>query len=178
MNRKIAKSLRGFTLIQTLIVIALIGVLAIAIVVIFDPIDQIKKANDNKRKSDLALIQKALQEYYNDFGKFPLNPGNCLEDFSQCKIVRLDGKTVEWGESFAPFMKLLPKDPSKNKTYIYYVKENRQSYYMYANLDRGQDGQACNSGGPCLSLSYNGFKNDKPCGEICNYGVSSSNVTP
>jgi len=177
MNR-IPKLLRGFTLVQILIISALIGVLAIAIVVIFDPIDQIERANDNKRKSDLALIQKALQQYYNDFGKFPPNPGNCLEDFSQCKVVRLDGKTVEWGESFAPFMKILPKDPSKNKTYIYYVKTDRQSYYMYANLDRRKDEKACNKGETCLSIGYNGFKNDKACGEICNYGVSSRNVSP
>ena len=169
-NKKIAKLLSCFT------VIGVIGVLVIAIVLLVDPITQIQKVNDNKRKSDLAQIQRSLEQYYKDFGRFPPNPGDCLEDVNNCKIVRLDGRTVEWGESFAPYIKILPQDPSKNKTYIYYVKIDGQSYYMYANLDRG-DSQACNSGKACSSLSFIGLSNTA-CGGICNYGVSSLNVSP
>lgn len=168
---------KGFTLIEIIIITGVIGVLVIAAVVLFDPITKSEKANDSRRKSDLAQIQKVLQQYYKDFGKFPPNPGNCLQDAIKCKIVRLDGRTVEWGESFNPYIKILPKDPSKNKTYIYYVKTDRQSYYMYANLDRGQDSKACNSGLACSSLDLNGLS-PTACGGICNYGVSSGNVTP
>ncbi|MEK7534557.1 MAG: type II secretion system protein GspG [Patescibacteria group bacterium] len=167
---------KGFTLIKILI-IGIIGISTIIAVILIDPITQIQKANDSKRKSDLAQIQRAIKQYYEDFGKFPPNPGDCLQDVNNCKIVRLDGRTVEWGESFAPYIKILPKDPSKNKTYIYYVKIDGQSYYMYGNLDREEDPQACNSGKACSSLSFIGLSNTA-CGGVCNYGVSSGNVTP
>ena len=169
---------RGFTLIQILIIMGILGVLATVAVVLIDPIAQIQKANDNKRKSDLLQIQKALLRYYKDFGKFPPSPGNCLQDVNNCKIVRLDGKTVEWGESFAPYINILPQDPSKNKAYVYYVKTDRQTYYLYASLDGGQDLQACHlDGSACNSIITNGI-DPNACRGICNYAVSSENVTP
>ena len=33
--------------------------------------EQFKKADDTKRKSDLAQIQRALEAYYQDFGMYP-----------------------------------------------------------------------------------------------------------
>jgi type II secretory pathway pseudopilin PulG len=153
--------------------------LTIAIFVLFDPVGLVQKAQDSKRKSDLKDIQKALLQYYKDFGKFPSNPGNCLRNVNNCKIVRLDGTTVDWdrGEGFSPYLKTLPRDPSKNKTYIYYVKPDRQAYYLYASLDRGQDKETCNSGLACSSLAVNGLS-PTACGRVCNYGLSSANVSP
>lgn len=169
----------GFTLIENLIIIGVIGVLTIAIFVLFDPVGLVQKAQDSKRKSDLKDIQKALLQYYKDFGKFPANPGNCLRNVNNCKIVRLDGITVEWDrrEGFSPYLKTLPRDPSKSKTYIYYVKPDRQAYYLYASLDRGKDKETCNSDLACPSLAVNGLS-PTACGGVCNYGLSSANVSP
>lgn len=168
---------KGFSLIRSIIVIGVIGIVSLAIVVLFDPVALIQKAMDSKRKSDLAKIQGALQQYYKDFGKYPPNPGDCLTDSSQCKMVRLDGTTANFGEDFNPYVKILPKDPSKNKTYVYYA--SGQTYYLYASLDRGgRDRKACDKdGGACDSIKTNGIDYNA-CGEICNYGVSSGNVSP
>lgn len=167
---------KGFTLIQTLIIIGFIGVLTIAAFILFDPLSLIQKIHDSRRKSDLALIQKALQQYYKDFGRFPPNPGNCLMDSSQCKMVRLDGTTADFGEEFNPYLKILPKDPSKNKTYVYYT--SGQTYYLYASLERGGKDGACHAdGSACDSIKTYGI-DPTACGGICNYGASSGNVTP
>lgn len=174
---RIYKLRSGFTRIQFLITIFVIGIVVGFVFFIFDPLAQIKNANDVKRKIDIKQIQSLLDKYYKDFGKYPQNASDCLKNANYCKMVRLDGTAVEWGESFKPYTERLPKDPS-GKIYIYYVTPNRQSYYLYASLDNIQDKELCNGGSMCLSLKTNGFKDESLCKGICNYGASSPNVSP
>ncbi|MFH1561734.1 MAG: type II secretion system protein [Patescibacteria group bacterium] len=54
----------GFTLVELLIVIALIGVLAAALVATLNPIEQINKARDARFKNDAAELLAALERYY------------------------------------------------------------------------------------------------------------------
>lgn len=156
-------SAAGFTLIELLIAIAVIGVLAIGIVTLVNPSAQIQKANDSRRKSDLAQIQKALEVYYQDIGTYPPNP-TTPRDY---RIKGLDGNTVDWGLSWAPYMATLPKDQNSSKKYVYV--STGQAYYLYAALDReSMSLSSVPAGASCgLSLSID-----------CNYGVSSPNVSP
>jgi len=49
-------------------------------------------------------------------------------------------------------------DPSR--TYVYFTTDNGQTYYLYANLERGAyDKEACNKGEVCESISDNGIEN-------------------
>lgn len=161
---------RGFSLVEVLIVIAVIGILAGATIAILNPAVQIQKANDSKRKSDLVQIQKAFDTFYQDNGKYP--------DAANNKIKSLDGNIADWGTQWLPYMAQLPKDPSSSKNYVYVKSLTGQAYYLYANLDRGgNDPQACfPSGNPCSSAVTNGVS--AACGGNCNYGVSSPNVSP
>jgi hypothetical protein len=77
----------------------------------------------------------------------------------------------------------LPMDPIAQNTYVYYspATSNGQTYYLYANLETGGlNPQACNKGLACLSLLAGtaGFPTANACGGVCNYGVSSANVSP
>lgn len=63
---------RGFTLIELLIVIAIIGVLAAGILIIINPLGQLKKARDAQRKSALAQVRNALDAYAVFNGKYPI----------------------------------------------------------------------------------------------------------
>ena len=67
---KIANS-RGFTLIEILIVIVLLGILAVAVLSAINPLEQIKKARDSGRKSDSAELLNAHERYYTTFGCYP-----------------------------------------------------------------------------------------------------------
>ncbi len=76
-------------------------------------------------------------------------------------------------------MSVLPKDPTSSKKYVYYsTGKDGQTYYLYANLDRGgNDSQACfSTGSACSSAVSSGIGTE--CGGNCNYGVSSPNVSP
>lgn len=161
---------KGFTLTELLVVIALIGVLAGALVTIFNPIGQIQKSQDTKRKADLDQIRKALELYYQDTGRYP--PSTL--DFR----ISYNGNPVSWDSTWSTYMARVPGDPKPPKTYIYYVPDPAgQTFYLFTSLDRGAaDAQACNSGNACTNAASGPGAN--ACGGVCNFGVSSPNVLP
>lgn len=162
---------RGFTLIELIVVFGILGALSMLLIATLDPIAQFQKSRDGKRKSDLGQVQKILEQYYQDNGRYPVHSTSS----PTYRIVKLDGTTAEWGQAFTPYANVLPKDPISSKNYVYY--SSGQSYYLYASLDRGsKDPQAC-SGGVCSSLTSNNIS-PTACGGTCNYGVSSPNVSP
>lgn len=61
----------GFTLVELLIVIALIGVLAVALVATLNPIEQINKATDARYKNDAAELLAAIERYYASNLQYP-----------------------------------------------------------------------------------------------------------
>lgn len=169
----------GFTLIELIVVIGIISILSAMVITVLNPFDQFEKARDARRKSDLAQIQKALEQYYQDTGKYPSSTSTTY------KIIGLNAGTIDWGTSNTsnwPYMNVLPQDPDNSRTYVYY--STGQSYWLYASLERGsKDPQACNSGNACTTLGTSGFPTQHACDKngtaiICNYGVSSPNTAP
>lgn len=69
---------KGFTLIEILIVIVIIGILAALILAAINPIDQIKKANDVSKKSDSAELLNALERFYATFLYYPTCGGGYI----------------------------------------------------------------------------------------------------
>ncbi len=165
---------KGFTLIELLVVIAVLGIVAGTLFTVINPAKRIGQANDSKRKTDLAQIQKALEQFYQDNnGKYPTTS-------SDYRIVGF-GEPISWGTPWSGYMNVLPSDPNAVKQYVYVSLSNGQSYRLYASLDLGgNDSQACfPSGALCLgatgiSCCVGGSNN---CG-VCNYGVTSPNITP
>lgn len=60
---------RGFTIVELLIVIVVIGILAGLVVTTYAGVQD--RARDAQRKSDITAIQKALELYHIDHGAFP-----------------------------------------------------------------------------------------------------------
>ena len=54
---------RGFTLIEMLIVVALLGVLAVVFLSAINPIHQVNKARDTRRSSDLGQYRNSLENF-------------------------------------------------------------------------------------------------------------------
>lgn len=156
--------------------------MAVGIIMALNPLAQIQKARDASRKSDLSQIQKAVETYYNDFGQYP-----AADTSTQNYRIKADANTtLEWGSKGWQYMSSLPKDPSSSKNYVYYSPScppfcpAGQSYYIYASLDReGNDTQTCKGGAVCNNVPA-GACCSQTCDPnvICNYGVSSPNVSP
>jgi len=165
---------KGFTLIELVIVVAVIGIISAIALTALDPMTQFKKASDGKIKSDLAQMQRAFESYYEDNGRYPVSIDNKIENLAS-------GSPINWGDPWTPYMDFLPKSPGDpDRTYIYFANSDGQTYFLYANLERGAyDSQSCNGGETCASIVTNGISGT--CGQEnggCNYAVTSSNVNP
>lgn len=65
---------KGFTLVELLIVIALLGALAIGLIGALDPFEQLKKGTDTGTRNTVSEIQSAVIRYYALKGSMPWCP--------------------------------------------------------------------------------------------------------
>lgn len=142
---------QAFTLTEILIVIALIGVLAAAILVSGDYFSQVNKGRDAKRKSDLAMFQVKMEDYYTDNNRYP---DSSLMD--ECRV------------PLSGYIDLIPCDPLGNPYFYEVDSVNGQWYRIYTALDYNQD--------PAI-VAVGCINGCGPSGNVAfDYGVSSSNV--
>ncbi len=167
----------GFTFIELLVIIALTAVLVVVFIRFIDPITQLRKGWDGKRKTELSTMQKVFEDWYNDKNRFPTAAEIC---FNAASTPRTDdfGKTAcsceVCGKNAAsppssPYLPSFPCDPqSTTREYLYDYDcsgSNPAFYRMYTKLSIETDPAitelGCQYGcGPAPDYAY-------------NYGISS-----
>jgi prepilin-type N-terminal cleavage/methylation domain-containing protein len=113
------KQKQGFTLIEILIVVAIIAILASVVLVGLGPTQQ--QGRDARRLSDLREAQTALELYYNKNGVYP--------DGATWDAMR----TALVGGSIG--VSQIPNDPSTNATYYYQSFSGDSTYVIGAKLE-------------------------------------------
>lgn len=108
---------KGFTLIEILIVVAIIGILASVVLVGLGPVQ--RRGRDARRISDLRQVQTGLELYYNKHGIYP-----STSDWPTLQ------STLK-GDSLG--ISNVPDDPSSGKHYQY--ASDGASYVVAANLE-------------------------------------------
>jgi len=162
MNKK-----KGFSLTELLIVMAIIAIMVAIFTGAINPIAQINKVNDSRRKKDLNRIKISFEDYYNDNNCYPnqmvidqlMTASNCGEDM------------------FAPWLRDWPCDPVSKQPYRIVIEGSTDCpdwFKIYANLENRRDkdilegwynyGEFYRFGDGTLTISD------------ANYGGSSSNV--
>ncbi len=114
------KTVSGFTIVELLVVIVVIGILASITVVSYNGIQE--RARFVAMRSDIVNLNKAIQLYYAETGAYPITPDPC------------NGVTGSWcgweqatGNSFIPgltpsYIAATPQLPTANTngdTYLY-----------------------------------------------------------
>lgn len=162
----------GFTLMELLVVMAILGILIVAGLASFTSSQ--KKSRDIRRKNDLRQISLAMETYYNDFGSYPLSDPST----NQIKGCGVSGTSAcEWGSPWKKtpatgtatvYMIAMPIDPTTSHSY-YYVSDGTY-YKLYASLENELD-----TGSGVKQVGYGALT----CGgsNKCTYAISSSNVT-
>ncbi|MBU1127395.1 MAG: type II secretion system protein [Patescibacteria group bacterium] len=78
----------GFTMIELLIVIAVLGVLAVAVLSAINPIEQINRGRDTGSRSDAEQLLSAVDRFYASMGYYPW----------QTSADDLLNETTAWGD--------------------------------------------------------------------------------
>ncbi len=124
MNRR-----QGFTLLELLIVISLLIVLFLMILIGFNPMSQILRGYDSRRKADLHHLQNVFEDYHADHGHYP--PSTVLDHCG--------------GPDLQPYLPAVPCDPSSKLPYKSYfpsgtgTQDTPQQYIIYSTIDSKSD---------------------------------------
>lgn len=148
---------RGFTLVELLVVISIIGILSAIGLVSYQTVA--KSGRDSKRQSDLRSIQSALEQYNADQGYYPSqlpSPPSPITNPSSSRV----------------YLSQMPTDPLTTPSYCYLPSNSRNgitacdnnasnkciSYDLYAKMEN------TSTGGPysCSGYSQYNFKLTPP----------------
>lgn len=142
----------GVSILELVVVVALLGILSISLYPSLK--EQLMKARDGRRKSDLDLIYKNLADYFDTGGCYP-------NEINVCRTsLELGGRV---------YLAEIPCEPGSNTSYRYVGDGSScgQAFEIYTNLERDND----------PSIDRVGCR--EGCGPECNYnyGVSSPNIS-
>lgn len=132
---KTTKNQVAFTLVELLIVIAIVSILAAVVVIAINPTQLLKQARDKKRVTDLLNMQKAFSLYALDNAQYPNEVGPCDSSIgTDTDACPPDGAelTFQWyytadtivGQltNNGKYLGKMPTDPLNNITYYYYYE--------------------------------------------------------
>jgi prepilin-type N-terminal cleavage/methylation domain-containing protein len=125
----------GFTIVELLIVIVVIGILVALVVTTFSGIQ--RKARNTERESDVKAIHSQLEAYFNEAGAYPAlgGSGDGINDSSwrATNMKSLDAEALKDPKGTGQALCAEASDTC----YGYAVGEDNATYTLTANLEGG-----------------------------------------
>lgn len=128
-------------MVEILIVVTLIGILIAGTIVVLNPSQQLKRSRDGQRKSDLKLIQSALEQYKSDNGYYPgFVAGQPVKSLGAAKNVIINTTSTN-------YLNTTPVGPTGASDatcsdYVYSVEANGSNYTLFTTLENATDSDA------------------------------------
>jgi len=91
---KTSKKTAGFTMIELLIVIAILGILAVAVLSAINPVEQINRGRDTGSRSDAEQLISAIDRYNAFQGYYPWQNGSSDDAYEVAWITDWDGDGI------------------------------------------------------------------------------------
>lgn len=136
--QQLTSSSAGFTMIELLVVISVIGILAVAVLSSINPIEQINKGRDTRTRSDAAQLINAVDRYFAIHESYPWNDSNATNGYTGVGVYEdafsyEPGGTIGWIQILADtaevkdgFVNRLVNDDS-----LYMFKEDDSNATLY-----------------------------------------------
>jgi prepilin-type N-terminal cleavage/methylation domain-containing protein len=117
--KKIQKQKKGFTLLEILLVIALIGILVTIIIVVLNPKSRFASARNDTRQSDIKKIEGALIQYRLQEGSYPAGLTTTLQEICDPDIANPStncGININLSVLVPIYLQSIPQDPNDKDT--------------------------------------------------------------
>jgi len=142
---------KGFTLIEMLVVIAIIAILAGAVLIAINPAETMRKSRDSTRLSDMdtlrSAINMALAEEEIRLIESSGNSGAGTQAADGTGYIEYT-KVDPAGTGLAKYIPALPKDPLNEGDYVYTFSSTADDYEINARLEStSNDEKELNDGG-------------------------------
>ena len=139
-----SRTRKGFTLIEILVVVAIVAILSAVIVVGLGPAR--RQGRDARRITDIKQIQTALELYYNKNGQYPTGTNSKMAPSDPSSA------TAGWGLVQSQLIgagvgvSVLPDDPTPSQHYIYDTSSTLSRYVIGAKLEDASNPALTGSG--------------------------------
>ncbi len=130
------KRTKGFTIVELLIVIVVIGILAAIVIVAYNGVQQ--RARDSRRQNDVQSLTQALELYYLDNGQYPAGSGSSAAvGLNNLWSTTADGSWANLVTILKPYMGNVPSDPTSTTGVTNAVAPPGNNYSYYAGSGCG-----------------------------------------
>lgn len=128
---------KGFSLIEFLVVTAIMLVLATSVLIYTNPVENRKKARDQRRLTDMAQLSEAFEEFKADNKVYP----DIKNMARYSNVVATNGGNVSnasggWiDENMTGYLNVLPIDPINSDDYVYTYIRDDLSFELNCKLE-------------------------------------------
>jgi prepilin-type N-terminal cleavage/methylation domain-containing protein len=152
---------RAFTLVELLIVIAIIGILTAVAAVSYTGIQA--RGRDAERKNDLNQIKVALTAYYNAQVPTQYLPSssNCVSTTTNCATIAINDSTDLLTAAIKPlYIRDVPIDPTNVSPYVYEYTSGplnsvaNQAFTLNATLENKNDQKGWGGGSSWVTEGF------------------------
>lgn len=132
---------KGFSLIEFLVVVAILLILATSALIYTNPIENQKKARDQRRLTDVAQLREAFEEFKADNKVYP----DLKSTIRYSNVLVMPGSNLTssdsgWlNENMTGYLNFLPIDPINTDEYIYTYIRDDLSFELNAKLEHFSD---------------------------------------
>lgn len=153
---------KGFTLVELLVVVAILSIVGGMIIIMINPLGVQQRSRDARRKTDLEAIRQALELYRADNGEYPTGGwyGSAHSNWSS------------FTSQIAPdFISQVPIDPQNTATGYPGPCSSRTLYrYNYRSVSSNQEYILT------AIMENEGANDDSECSELPNWGSNCGGV--
>lgn len=143
------KNSLGTTLVELVAVVGIVAVLILAVLIIVNPAEILARGRDEKRFSDMSLLDRAINEYKMDVASYP-DVGNTTRISTSLPSGNsgpLVDSTDGWIDvNLSQYATKLPIDPINDENFYYSYRHTQFSYEINAILEHYTE-EMVNDGG-------------------------------